>query len=145
MVRMYVSGPCIRRKWPENKATAMNCSNGCELVVHFRKTPMHGLTAVWKRCRDGALPICWHFAFMHHPNLVRIVLAMPSLHLFTFLMFLFSCYKIIILTPLWSSVVPWQTMFSTALTWPLSGAKCRKSSDVGNKIKVSQKFKTQVD
>ena len=32
------------------------------------------------------------FAFMHHPYLVYILFGMPSLHLFTFLMFLFSCY-----------------------------------------------------
>ena len=32
------------RKWPENEATAMK---GCGvLVVHFRKAPMHCLTAV---------------------------------------------------------------------------------------------------
>ena len=32
------------RKWPENEATAMK---GCGvLVVRFRKTPMHCLTAV---------------------------------------------------------------------------------------------------
>ena len=34
------------------------------------------------RCRNGAT-----FAFMHHPYLVCIVFGMPSLHLFTFLMF----------------------------------------------------------
>ena len=28
------------------------------------------------------------FAFMHYPYLVRILFGMPSLHLFTFLMFL---------------------------------------------------------
>ena len=28
---------------------------------------------------------------MHHPYLVCILFGMPSLHLFTFLMFLFSC------------------------------------------------------
>ena len=47
------------RKWNGKEATAMNCSQGCELVVRFRKTPMHVcLPVVRKRCRDGALPIC---------------------------------------------------------------------------------------
>ena len=32
------------------------------------------------------------FAFMHHPYLVGILFGMPSLHLLTFLMFLFSCF-----------------------------------------------------
>ena len=32
------------------------------------------------------------FAFMHHPYLVCILFGMPSLHLFTFLMLLFSCF-----------------------------------------------------
>ena len=31
------------------------------------------------------------FAFMHSPYLVRILFGMPSLHLFTFLMFFISC------------------------------------------------------
>ena len=31
------------------------------------------------------------FAFIHHPYLVCILFGMPSLHLFTFLMFLLSC------------------------------------------------------
>ena len=34
-----------------------------QLVVHFRKTPMHCLTVVWKWCMDTALPIhdlCFH-------------------------------------------------------------------------------------
>ena len=33
------------------------------------------------------------FAFMHYPYLVCILFGMPSLHLFTFLMFFKSCYK----------------------------------------------------
>ena len=32
------------------------------------------------------------FAFMHYPYLVRILFGMPSLHLFTFLMFLSLVY-----------------------------------------------------
>ena len=32
------------------------------------------------------------FAFMHYPYLVCILFGMPSLHLFTFLMFSMSCY-----------------------------------------------------
>ena len=31
------------------------------------------------------------FAFMHPPYLVRILFGLPSLHLFTFLMFFISC------------------------------------------------------
>ena len=54
-----VRSPRGRLKWPENKATAISASKGCELVIRCRKTPMHCLTVVWKRCRDGALPLCW--------------------------------------------------------------------------------------
>ena len=39
------------------------------------------------------------FAFMHPPYLVRILFGMPSLHLFTFLMFFISCfYTFLVLT-----------------------------------------------
>ena len=37
------------------------------------------------------------FAFMHYPYLVHILFGMPSLHLFTFLMFFKSCTYIIML------------------------------------------------
>ena len=48
---------------------------------------------LYARCRDGALPTCMlTFAFMHHPYLVCILFGMPSLHLFTFLMFFKSCF-----------------------------------------------------
>ena len=60
-----------------------------QLVVRFRKTPMHCLTVVWKRWRDGALPICWP---LHHPYLVCILFGMPSLHPLTFLIFFTFLY-----------------------------------------------------
>ena len=48
----------------------------------FRKTSMHCLTVVWKRCRDGALPICWPLLSCIIPTLFAHFYGMPSLHLF---------------------------------------------------------------
>ena len=45
------------------------------------------LTVMWKRCRDGALPICWP---LHHPPSLHIFWH-AILHLFTFLS---SCFYI---------------------------------------------------
>ena len=42
------------------------------------------------------------FAFMHYPYLVRILFGMPSLHLFTFLMFFKSCFYIFFGPVQWS-------------------------------------------
>ena len=36
------------------------------------------------------------FAFMHHPYLVCVRFGMPSLHLFTFVYFLFLCFLMVI-------------------------------------------------
>ena len=44
--------------------------------------------------KDVVMGLCQYvdLAFMHHPYLVCILFGMPSLHLFTFAMFLFSCF-----------------------------------------------------
>ena len=44
---------------------------------------------MWKRCRDGEFLLCKPLLLCYHPSLVRIPFGMPSLHLFTFIMFLF--------------------------------------------------------
>ena len=44
-----------------------------------------------KRCRDGALPICWPLHFMHHPYLVCIHTFWHTIPT-PFYIFLFSCY-----------------------------------------------------
>ena len=54
----------------------------------FHKDPHHCLTAVWKRCMDGALPVCWPLLLYIIPTLFAW---MPSLHLFTYLNFFKSC------------------------------------------------------
>ena len=46
-----------------------------QLVARFRKTSMHCLTAVWKRCRDGGLPICWPLLSCIIPTLFAHFLA----------------------------------------------------------------------
>ena len=47
-----------------------------QLVVRYRKTPMHCLTVVWKRCRDAwGFAYMLTFAFMHASSL-------PCLHTF---------------------------------------------------------------
>ena len=65
-----------------------------QLVVCYRKTPMHCLTVVWKRCRDAwGFAYMLTFAFMHASSL-------PCLHTFwhaiptsfyILMFFLFSC------------------------------------------------------
>ena len=62
-----------------------------QLVVRYRKTPMHCLTVVWKRCRDAwGFANTLTFAFMHASSLPCLhTFGMPSLHLFTFLMFFY--------------------------------------------------------
>ena len=63
-------------------------SKGCELVVRF--SPMHCLTVVWKRCRDGALPICWPLLSCIIPTLFAYFLAR---HPYIFLCFLSLVYR----------------------------------------------------
>ena len=45
------------------------------------------------------------FAFMHHPYLVCILFGMPSLHLFTFLMFFIFLYSLYFVCDPWHNGV----------------------------------------
>ena len=69
--------PCGRRKvaWEQGYSYALQ-----ELPVRLWYVLV--ITAVWKRCRDGALPLCWPLLLCYHPYLVCILFGMPSLHLF---------------------------------------------------------------
>ena len=53
---------------------------------------MHYLTVVWKRCRDGALPICWPLLSCIIPTLFAYFLACHPYIFFTFLMIFFFLF-----------------------------------------------------
>ena len=115
-----------------------------ELVVRFRKTPLHCLTIVWKRCRDGALPIYWPLLSCIIPTLFAYTFwhAIPtSFYVFIFLQITALrtwCkpnYMHKTLALLWCSRQHFsevRTTLTISLTWGTDNSKIIKMWTVGN-------------
>ena len=70
---------------PENSLGSYSCDFATHMDGHLY------LTLPETSKYDVGMGLCQYvtFAFMHPPYLVRILFGMPSLHLFTFLMFFY--------------------------------------------------------